>query len=103
MNEAGFKHKWRRGALSFCAYGQKKYTRLKASTLGDGYGLEDIQTIKAIADARASILSTEHVESISNYLSNWDAIRLGDKRIVVSSLIHRIQATSENIRIEWRV
>ena len=59
--------------------------------------------IKAIADARASILSTEHVESISNYLSNWDAISLDDKRIVVSSLIHRIQATSENIRIEWRV
>jgi len=45
MREAGFKHKWRRGTLSFCAEGQKKYTRLRASTLGDSYGLEDIQAI----------------------------------------------------------
>jgi len=45
MSEAGFKHKWRRGALSFCTDGQKKYTRLRASTLGDGYGLEDIQAV----------------------------------------------------------
>jgi len=51
MSEAGFKHKWRRGVLSFCADGQKKYARLKASTLGDGYGLEDIQAIIEGRDA----------------------------------------------------
>ena len=51
MSEAGFKHKWRRGALSFCTEGQKKYTRLRSSTLGDGYSLEDIQ---AVVEGRVS-------------------------------------------------
>jgi hypothetical protein len=44
MEAAGFEHKHTRGALSFrCpAHGQDRFTRLRASTLGEGYGLEDI-------------------------------------------------------------
>ena len=52
MSTAGYAHKWTRGALSFRAEGQKKFTRLRASTLGDGYGLEDIQ---AIIEGRAPL------------------------------------------------
>ena len=48
MTEAGFEHKWGRGgALSFRApeYGQERFTRLRAATLGDGYELEDIRAV----------------------------------------------------------
>jgi len=45
---AGFEHKWGRGgALSFRApdYGQERFTRLRSSTLGEGYSLEDIRAV----------------------------------------------------------
>jgi len=48
LTEAGFEHKWGRGGvLSFRTDGQENYTRLRSSTLGDGYGLEDIRAIIA--------------------------------------------------------
>ena len=53
MVEAGFEHKWGRGGvLSFRAEGQERFTRLRASTLGDGYGLNDI---RAIIEGRAAM------------------------------------------------
>lgn len=55
MSEAGFEHKWGRGgALSFRApdYGQERFTRLRSSTLGDGYGIEDI---RAVIEGRAPL------------------------------------------------
>ena len=46
MNKQGFEHKWGRGnSLSFRSDDQKRYTRLRASTLGNGYGLDDIQNV----------------------------------------------------------
>jgi len=52
MNNAGFEHKYGRGGvLSFRTEGQIKYTRLRSSTLGEGFGLEDIQ---AVIDGRTS-------------------------------------------------
>ena len=46
MAGAGFAYKWGRGGvLSFRTEGQERYTRLRASTLGDGYGLEDIRAV----------------------------------------------------------
>ena len=50
MKVAGFEVKHGRGgAISFRApaYGQKRFTRLRSSTLGKGYDLEDIQAIIA--------------------------------------------------------
>ena len=47
---AGFEHKWGRGGvLSFrnAECGQERFTRLRSSTLGDGYGLEDIRAVIA--------------------------------------------------------
>ena len=44
--ENGFEHKWGRGGvLSFRApeLGQERFTRLRASSLGDGYDLQDIR------------------------------------------------------------
>jgi len=44
MTAAGYEHKWGRGGvLSFRVEGQERYTRLRSSTLGDGYGLEEIR------------------------------------------------------------
>jgi len=44
MGLAGFEVKHRRGGgISFRAQGQERFTQLRASTLGKGYGLEDIQ------------------------------------------------------------
>lgn len=51
MAAAGFEVKHGRGAISFRAPGQERFTRLRASTLGKGYGLEDIQ---AAIDGRAA-------------------------------------------------
>jgi len=46
LADAGFEHKHGRGGvLSFRTEGQKKYTRLRATTLGEGYDLKDIQTV----------------------------------------------------------
>jgi len=43
LKREGFEHKWGHcGTLSFRSGEQKRFTRLRASTLGDGYGLDDI-------------------------------------------------------------
>jgi len=50
MKDAGFEHKWGRGdVLSFRApdFGQERFTRLRSSTLGDGFDVEDIRAIIA--------------------------------------------------------
>jgi len=59
--------------------------------------------MKAIADMRTSTFLPEHAKSISGYLKNWDNVSFEDRRLVVDGLISRIQATSENVRIEWKV
>jgi len=51
MQEAGAEMKrGRGGAISFRVEGQDRFTRLRASTLGEGYGEEDI---RAVIDGRA--------------------------------------------------
>ncbi len=46
MAAAGFEVKQGRGGvISFRAEGQERFTRLRSSTLGEGYGQEDIQAI----------------------------------------------------------
>ena len=59
--------------------------------------------LKAIADAQISSISPENVKSISGYLDNWDELEFDDRRLVVSGLINRIQATSESVKIEWKI
>ena len=44
MEQAGYEFKQRRGAVSFRAPGQERFTRLRSDTLGDGYGEEDIKS-----------------------------------------------------------
>ena len=59
--------------------------------------------MKAIADMRTSTLSPEHVRSISGYLESWDDVTFEDRQLVVDGLISRIDATSKNVLIEWKI
>lgn len=43
MEQAGYEVKQQRGVISFRAPGQERFTRLRASTLGKGYGQADIE------------------------------------------------------------
>ena len=53
MKDAGYEHKWGRGGvLSFRAEGQEKFTRLRQSTLGVGYSIDDI---KAVIEGRKTL------------------------------------------------
>jgi hypothetical protein len=52
MAAAGFEvRRGRGGVISFRAEGQEHFTRLRSSTLGEGYGQEDIQ---AVIEGRAA-------------------------------------------------
>lgn len=52
MEQSGYEVKQRRGTISFRAPGQERFTRLRASTLGKGYGQEDIEV--AISGSRTN-------------------------------------------------
>ena len=43
MEQAGYEVKQRRGAISFLAPGQERFTRLRSDTLGEGYSETDIR------------------------------------------------------------
>jgi hypothetical protein len=59
MTAAGYEHKWGRGGvLSFRTDGQERFTRLRASTLGEGYGLADIRAAIASRAAAPSVQAT---------------------------------------------
>ena len=58
---------------------------------------------KAIADMRTAAISPERIKSIYGYLGNWENVDFDDRRLVVDGLISRIQATSENVKIEWKI
>ena len=59
--------------------------------------------IKAIADMSAEAISPEHIKRLSGYLNNWDNISFEDRRLVVDGLISQIKATSDSIKISWKI
>ena len=62
MEAAGYEVKQGRGgSLSFRAPGQERFTRCRASTLGEGYGPEDI---RAIIEGRAPLPSSRATEPV---------------------------------------
>lgn len=71
MAVAGFEVKHRRGGgISFRAQGQERFTQLRASTLGKGYGLEDIQ---AAIEGRAASAERRKVNLIVDIQSRMRA------------------------------
>ena len=71
MAAAGFEVKHRRGGgISFRNKGQERFTQLRASTLGKGYGLEDIQ---AVIEGRAAPMERRKVNLIVDIQSRMRA------------------------------
>lgn len=71
MSAAGFEVKHRRGGgISFRNEGQERFTQLRASTLGKGYGLEDIQ---AVIEGRAAPMERRKVNLIVDIQSRMRA------------------------------
>ena len=58
---------------------------------------------KAISDLSVGSMSSEQLNQISDYLHNWDDVSFDDRRLVIDSLISKIQATSESIQIVWKI
>ena len=59
--------------------------------------------VKEIAALTTDTVSPEQIETISNYLSDWEQVSFDDKRRVVDLMISAIHATSENINIVWKI
>ena len=56
--------------------------------------------LKLVADFTAS---SSQIDSITGYLKNWDEVSFDDKRRVVDTLISRIEATSTELVIHWKI
>lgn len=58
MEQSGYEVKQQRGAISFRAPGQERFTRLRSATLGKGYGQKDIGA--ALSGSRTSTGQPDH-------------------------------------------
>lgn len=58
---------------------------------------------KAIADLTVETMSPKQVELLSGYLDGWDNISFDDKRKAADGLISSISATSDCVKIEWKI
>ena len=78
MADAGYSHKWGRGGvLSFFTDGQKRGTRLRASTLGDGYDILDIRAMIEGGTPRAAGIRTGGEKRVSLIVDIQKKLREG--------------------------
>ena len=81
-------------SLCSCSYANKKIEELDTRR----------QTLsKAIADLTVETMSPKQIELLSGYLDDWDNISFDDKRTAVDCLISSISATSDCVKIEWKI
>ena len=59
--------------------------------------------LKLVADLTANSVSSSQIDSITGYLQNWDEVSFDDKRRVVDTLISKIEATSTELVIHWKI
>ena len=59
--------------------------------------------LKLVADLTANSVSDTQIDSITNYLNDWESVSFDDKRKVVDILISHIDATSESVTIHWKI
>lgn len=48
-------------------------------------------------------LSSQQIELLSEYLDDWENISFEDKRKAADGLISSISATSDYVKIEWKI
>lgn len=66
--------------------------------------LDSRQTLtNKIAKLTAEAVSPEQIDTISNYLDDWVNVSFEDKQQVVDWMITVIRATSEKLKIEWKI
>lgn len=58
---------------------------------------------KAIADLSVETTSPHQIELLSGYLDDWEHISFEDKRKAADGLISSISATSDCVKIEWKI
>ena len=58
---------------------------------------------KAIADLSVETLSSQQIGLLSGYLDDWENISFEDKRKAADGLIISISATSDYVKIEWKI
>lgn len=58
---------------------------------------------KAIADLSVETLSSQQIKLLSGYLDDWENISFEDKRKAADGLISSISATSDYVKIEWKI
>lgn len=56
-----------------------------------------------IAKLTAEAVSPEKIDTISNYLDDWENISFEDKQQVVDLMITVIRVTKEKLQIEWKI
>lgn len=56
-----------------------------------------------IAKLTAEAVSSEQIDTISNYLDDWENVSFENKQQVVDLMITVIRATSEKLQIEWKI
>ena len=56
-----------------------------------------------IADLSVETLSSQQIELLSGYLDDWENISFEDKRKAADGLISSISATSDYVKIEWKI
>lgn len=58
---------------------------------------------KAIADLSVETLSSQQIELLSGYPDDWKHISFEGKRKAADSLVSSISATSDYVKIEWKI
>ena len=58
---------------------------------------------KEIAVLTLDTIPSAQVNTISDYLDDWEHVSFEDKQKVMDSLITRVRATSESVEIEWKI
>ena len=59
--------------------------------------------IKAISEMTSDSLNPTQVDKISGYLNDWENVELEDQRTVLDEMVLKVNLTSENFQIEWKI
>ena len=58
---------------------------------------------KEIAELQVNDIQPVEILKLLNYLGNWEDIAIEEKRMVIDALIERINVTSDNMDIVWKI
>ena len=74
-----------------------------ANTRIEELDAERQKQLRLVADLTANSVSASQIDSITDYLDDWESVSFDDKRKVVDILISQIDATSESVTVHWKI